>query len=53
LNYSISAGIVKNVKLHERLACFVDVRSLLDTTENNDIDFFWKSATVVWLMYAC
>jgi len=43
----------KNVTLHELLACFVGVRTLLDTTENNDIDFFWKSATVVWLMDTC
>ena len=30
------------MKLHELAACFVVVRSLLDTTENNDIDFFWE-----------
>ena len=29
------------MKLQELLACFVDERTLLDTTENNDIDFFF------------
>jgi hypothetical protein len=38
--WQLSSVNKKIVKLHELLACFVDVRSLLDMTENNDIDFF-------------
>lgn len=38
--YHLRSYNKKNVTLHELLAWFVDVRSLLDTTENNDIDFF-------------